>query len=164
MKHNRIRYLALSGLLTALIVVFTAWLHVPIGKGYIHVGDAFIYLAACFLPRSYGLLAAAGGAALSDCLTGFAIWAPASVLIKGLSVLCFTSKGTKLLCTRNLLAPVPACILCVGGYYLYEALLYGNFAAPLVSVPGNLLQSLCSTAIFLLCSHTWQHWKVGSGR
>lgn len=150
MKKLSVRNLALSGLLGALVLVFTAWLHIPVGNGYVHIGDAFIYLAAVLLPTPYALLTAVGGAVLADCLSGYALWAPASLVIKALTVLLFTSKGTKILQLRNLLAPVGAGVLCAGGYYLYEALLYGDYATPLLSVPGNLMQSLCSAVVFYL--------------
>lgn len=150
MKKESVKNLALSGLMGALVLLFTAWLHIPVGKGYVHIGDAFIYLAAVLLPTPYALLTAIGGAVLADCLSGYALWAPASLIIKGLTVLLFTSKKAKLLNLRNGLAPVGAGVLCAGGYYLYEALLYGDYATPLLSVPGNLLQSLCSAVVFYL--------------
>lgn len=118
MKKESVKYLALSGLLGALILLFMAWLHIPVGEGYVHIGDAFVYLGEVLLPTPYGILTAVGGAVLADCLSGYALWAPASFLIKGLSVLLFTSKGEKLLCLRNILAHVGAGILCAGGYYL----------------------------------------------
>lgn len=43
--------LAVSAMFAAMVTVTTAYLfHIPIGSngGYIHVGDAFIYLAAAF--------------------------------------------------------------------------------------------------------------------
>ena len=151
MKKESVRNLALSGLLGALILLMTAYLHIPVGKGYIHVGDAFVYLAAVLLPAPYSILTAAGAGALADLLSGYPLWAPVTFAIKGLSTLFFTAKWKeKPLCTRNSLAPVPAGILCVGGYYLYEALLYGDYATPLLSVPGNLMQSLCSGILFVL--------------
>lgn len=158
-KQNATKYLTLSGLLGALVLLFTAWLHIPVGKGYVHIGDAFIYLGAVLLPMPYGLLPAVGGAVLADCLSGFALWAPASALIKALTVLLFTAKGEKLLCLRNVLAPVGAGVLCAGGYYLYEALLYGDYATPLLSVPGNLLQSLCSALVFFLLAGVMKNRK-----
>ena len=150
MKKLSVKNLALSGLLGALVLVFTAWLHIPVGNGYVHIGDAFIYLAAVLLPTPYALLTAVGGAVLADCLSGYALWAPASLIIKALTVLLFTSKKPKLLNLRNVLAPVGAGVLCAGGYYLYEAVLYGDYATPLLSVPGNLMQSLCSAVVFFL--------------
>ncbi len=151
MKKKSVKNLALSGLLGGLILLFTAYLHIPVGKGYIHIGDAFIYLGAVLLPMPYGLIAGAGGAVLADILSGFPAWGPATFVIKGVSVLFFTTKWEKTpLCPRNLLAPLPAGLLCVGGYYLYEALVYGDFSAPLLSVPGNLIQSVSSGVIFIL--------------
>ena len=160
MKNSSVRYLTLSGILGALVLIFTAWLHIPVGNGYVHVGDAFIYLAAVVLPTPYALLTAAGAAALSDCLSGFFLWATATILIKGITVLFFTAKDKKLLCLRNFLALLPAAVLCAGGYYLYEALLYGDYATPLLSVPGNLLQSLCSSAVFVLMAAAMKNRKL----
>ncbi len=151
MNKRAVHNLAMSGLLGALVLLFTAYLHIPVGKGYIHIGDAFVYLGAVLLPQPYGLLAGAGGGGLADLLSGYPLWAPATFMIKGLSVLFFTAKWErKPLCTQNLLAPVFAGLLCVGGYYLYETLLYGDYAVPLLSVPGNLIQSLSSGVIFIL--------------
>ena len=150
MKKGSVKNLAFSGLMGALVLLFTAWLHIPVGKGYIHVGDAFIYLGAVLLPMPYGILMAVAGAALADCLSGFALWAPATIVIKALTVLFFTSKGEKLLCLRNVLAPAWAGILCAGGYYLYEFILYGDYVTPLLSIPGNLIQSVCSAMVFYL--------------
>ena len=150
MKKESIRNLALSGLMGALVLLLTYWPHIPVGNGYVHMGDTFIYLAAVLLPLPYGLAVATAGAALADCLSGFALWAPATIVIKGLTVLLFTSKSDKLLCLRNQLAPIGAGVLCAGGYYLYEAVLYGNYIAPLTSIPGNLIQSLVSGVVFYI--------------
>ncbi len=137
-----------AGVLAALVFVFTAYLHIPSVNGYVHVGDGFIYLAACLLPLPYGLFVGAGGAVLADCLTGYAIWAPGSAVIKALLVLCFCRKDKKILCGRNWIALLPAAVICVGGYYLYGSIITGNFAAPLADVPGNMMQSLCSSVLF----------------
>ena len=48
--------MAAAGLFAAMIAVMTAYIcHIPYGAngGYIHFGDALIYLAAVFLPRPY---------------------------------------------------------------------------------------------------------------
>ena len=150
MKRESIRNLCLAALLAAIIYVFTAFFHIPSHTGYTHVGDAFVYLAGALLPPWYAAAAGAVGAALSDCLTGYAIWAPGSIVIKTLTALCFTSKGGKILCARNLIALVPAFVLCAGGYYLYESLITGNFVAPLAGIPGYCTQVVLSAALYLL--------------
>lgn len=140
--------MCLAGVLAALVFVFTAYLHIPSVNGYVHIGDGFIYFAACLLPLPYGLFVGAGGAVLADCLTGYAVWAPGSAIIKALLVLCFCRKSNKILCRRNWIALLPAAVICVGGYYLYGSIITGNFAAPLADVPGNVMQSLCSSVLF----------------
>lgn len=163
MKKNRsdkIKYMCLAGIWTAVVFVFTAYLHVPSYTGYTHVGDGFIYLAASILPLPYALFVGAGGALLADCLTGYALWAPGSVVIKALIVLCFCRKSKKICGGRNLFALLPAAVLCVGGYYLYGALLAGSFAAPVTEIPGNILQSVFSSILFLLLGGALDKFKI----
>lgn len=149
-NQNRLKNMCLAGVLTALVFVFTAYLHIPSVNGYVHVGDGFIYFAACLLPLPYALFVGAGGAVLADCLTGYAVWAPGSAVIKALLVLCFCRKNSKLLCGRNWIALLPAALICVGGYYLYGSIIAGSFAAPLADVPGNIMQSVCSSVLFVV--------------
>lgn len=150
MTHKRLQHLCLAGLLTAVTFVVTAYLHIPSHTGYTHVGDAFIFLAACLLPTPYAVFVGAAGAALADCLTGFALWAPASVVIKAVTALFFTAKKPRILTARNFIALPLACVLCVGGYYGYEVLITGNFISPLAGIPGYLTQWVLSSAFFLI--------------
>lgn len=162
MKNNKIKYMCIAGVLTALVFVVTAYLHIPMYNGYIHFGDGIIYLAACLLPLPYAMAVGAGGALLSDCLTGFAIWAPASVIIKALTTLLFSSKKDTIINIRNSLVLLPAAILCAGGYYLYEALLYGNFVAPLASISSNIIQSIASSIVFVIAGIAMDKMNVKS--
>ncbi|MBQ5820253.1 MAG: TIGR04002 family protein, partial [Clostridia bacterium] len=40
-------------------------------------------------------------------------------------------------------------IICAGGYYLYESLIYSNFVAPLAGIPASLTQSVTSSILFV---------------
>ena len=155
MQGKNIKLMCIAGVFTALVFVVTAYLHIPTNNGYIHVGDGFIYLAACILPWPYAMAVGAGGALLADCLTGYAIWAPGSVIIKALTALLFSNKGKKIMSLRNCLALVPAAVVCAGGYYLYECILYGNFIAPLSGIPASLIQSLASAIVFVAIGLTF---------
>lgn len=149
MKTQKVRRMCLAGIFAAVVFVFTAYLHIPSHTGYTHVGDGFIYLAACLLPLPYAMFAGAGGALLADCLTGFAIWAPGSVVIKAVTVLFFTSKSNRIINRHNVLALLPAWVVCIGGYYLYELLITGNAVVPIAGIPGYITQSIVSGALFV---------------
>ena len=150
MKDQKIRLMCIAGIFTAIVFVFTAYLHIPSHTGYTHVGDGFIYLAACMLPLPYAMFVGACGALLADCLTGYAIWAPGSIIIKTVAVLFFSRKSARIISIRNLLALIPAWAVCIGGYYLYEALITGNFVAPLSGIPGYITQSVLSSILFVV--------------
>lgn len=150
MKDQKIRLMCIAGIFTAIVFVFTAYLHIPSHTGYTHVGDGFIYLAACMLPLPYAMFVGAGGALLADCLTGYAIWAPGSIIIKTVAVLFFSRKSARIISIRNLLALIPAWAVCIGGYYLYETLITGNFVAPLSGIPGYITQSVLSSILFVV--------------
>ena len=150
MKDQKIRLMCIAGIFTAIVFVFTAYLHIPSHTGYTHVGDGFIYLAACMLPLPYAMFVGAGGALLADCLTGYAIWAPGSIIIKTVAVLFFSRKSARIISIRNLLALIPAWAVSIGGYYLYEALITGNFVAPLSGIPGYITQSVLSSILFVV--------------
>lgn len=158
--NRRIKWMCTAGVFTAVVFVFTAYFHIPSHTGYTHVGDGFIYLAACLLPLPYAMFVGAIGALLADCLTGFAIWAPASVLIKATAVLFFSRRTPKIICAKNLLALIPAAFLCIGGYYLYEALITGSFIAPLAGIPGYITQSVLSSLLFLLVGLTFDRLHI----
>lgn len=149
MKGDKVRLMCTAGVFSALVFVVTAYLHIPTSNGYVHVGDGLIYLAACSLPRPYAMAVGAGGAFLADCLSGYAMWAPGSVVIKALTAMLFSSKGGRIVRARNITALVPAAFVCAGGYYLYEALLYGNFISPLSGIPASITQSVASSLVFV---------------
>lgn len=153
MKNTTTRRLCVTALFAAIIYVFTAYIHVPSHTGYTHVGDAFLYLAACILPAPYAAAAGAIGAGLADLLSGYGIWAPGTVIIKALTAFFFTNKKASIVNKRNLLGILPALVLCVGGYYLYEAIITANFVTPALGIPGYLTQVALSAIVYVLLGH-----------
>ena len=148
-KKYTTREFCTAALFAAIIFVATAYLQIPIPIGYAHPGDAFIFVAASLLPPPLAIIAATVGAGLADALF-FPIYIPATVVVKAVSALVFTSKKEKILCAGNVIALCLCGIFCAGGYYLYEVLLTGSFAAPIVSIPGNIGQWAVSAAIYLV--------------
>lgn len=145
------RCLTLSAMFTAMIALSTAYLfHIPMGAngGYLHFGDGFIYLAACFLPMPYALASAAIGGGLADLLSGAPIWVIPTIIIKPLTAIWFTNKGN-LLCKRNVLALVLAGLVSNLGYLVAEALFYGSWLTALATKWGGVVQSAGSAAVFV---------------
>lgn len=163
-KKN-LRALVMAALFTALISVFTAFLfHIPVPIGantaYIHFGDAFVFLAASILPSPFGIAAGAVGGFLADVFCGGLVWAPYTFLIKGLIAACFSSKKEKILCKRNYVSLFLALVITVIGYYIAEAIIYGNWVAPMLSVLGNVIQISGSSVIYILISLAFDKAKI----
>ena len=133
-----------------MVFVVTAYLHIPTYNGYVHGGDGFIFLAACILPMPYSIIVGVLGAMLADLLTGFAIWAPGSMLIKGLLAVLFCCRKDQILTKRNLLMLLPATLISTVGYYVYEGLITSNFLAALAGIPGSLIQAVASSILFVV--------------
>lgn len=144
--------MTMAGIFAALITLMTAYIcHVPVGTngGYIHFGDAFIYLAATLLPTPYALAAAAIGGGLADLLTA-PMWAPATIIIKMLIVIPFTSKSASIVNKRNVIAGIAAYLISGVGYYIAERLLFGAGAVFLVSMAQSAIQSMGSAVVFVV--------------
>lgn len=148
-KREKTRLLCISAAFAAVIYIFTAFFHIPSHTGYTHVGDAFVYLAGSLLPGPYAAAAGAVGGMLADLLGGYAMWMPGTGVIKALTALCFNARTRVIINRRNLWGIVPSFALCVGGYYLYECLITGNFIAPLGGVPGYCVQVTASAAVYV---------------
>ena len=151
--HEKMKNLTLSAMFAAVIMLMILYLfHIPVGSsgGYVHFGDAFIYLVACFLPMPYACGAAAIGAGLADVLSGSAIWAIPTMMIKPLTALWFTNKQEKLFNRHNLIGVLIAGVVSIVGYYLAEVILVGSWTAPLLTIWGNVVQAVGSGILFVV--------------
>ena len=156
--NTKIRLMTLTGAMTALTVIFTAYIfHIPVGVngGYVHFGDSVIYLAAVLLPAPYAMLVGALGGGIADLLTA-PMWAVATVIIKMLIVIPFTSKSEVLLTKRNMIAPVISFFISATGYFIAEKILFGSEVALLSALSGSLVQSGGSALFFYIGAAAFQ--------
>ena len=97
--NKTVKKISFTALFAAMVFGLTM-LHIPIGAGgYIHVGDAMIYLSGLLL-GPWAFLAASIGAAFSDLASGVATYAIPSAIIKFLISIPFVAlynKSNKLL-------------------------------------------------------------------
>ena len=151
-RPSKVGYMTMTGIMAALITIMTAYVfHIPVGVngGYVHFGDALIYLAAALLPKPYALAAAAIGGGLADLLTA-PMWTPATVIIKMLIAVAFTNKAGKIIAPRNVVATIIAYFVSGLGYFVAEYILFGSWSVFLVSMSQSLIQSGGSAVFFII--------------
>ena len=150
-RNGKIFNIVLAGLFSALIFVMTAYLpRIPTMRGYIHIGDAAVYLSASILPQPFAAVSAALGGFLADALTGYMIWAPYTLIIKACLTIAFTSSKGTIMNGRNCFAAAVAFPITIGGYYLAAILMTGSRIAPLEEVPANAIQAAGSMVLYIL--------------
>ena len=148
MKRYTTKEMTLLALLIAIVFVATYLVQIPMPfsqGGLIHVGDvAFMAIALLFGAR-IGALAGGLGMGLFDLLSPYSIWAPFTLVIRlamgwviGRISHGRASRGRNF--KKNVLALLVTLPILIGGYYVAEALIYGNWIAPLQSIGGNLGQ------------------------
>lgn len=156
-KNTSLMRLIYTAVFAALIFIATFLFKVPIGNGYYHLGDAFIYVAAVCLPLPYAMTAAALGAALADLSGGYVVYIIPTLIIKAILPLFF-SRRDKALRVRNIIAVFLAAAVTVAGYYLAEVVLGififdlsapQSFTEATITIYGNVIQSVVGAAVFL---------------
>jgi uncharacterized membrane protein len=156
--RERIIKLVFTGIMMCLIIIATMFIRVPIPftQGYVHLGDAMIFLSVLVLGWRYGAVAAGVGSALADILIGYAVWAPWTLCIKaGMAVLMgmFIARSLKkersarFFLFAEFFGMTLAGIWMCGGYYIAEAVIYGNWATPALAVPWNIGQFVVGMVI-----------------
>lgn len=151
MKNKNLIKIVMAAMFAALVTGLTFFPTIPIpGGGYVHLGDAMIYLAASFLPMPYAMAAAAIGGGLADLLSGYATYAPFTVLVKALLTVAFTYKNEKILSKRNWLAPLAGIIITPGIYFAADWILYGGIAAATPGIIWNVCQAAASMIVFYI--------------
>lgn len=141
-QTKQLAYVALG---IALVFICTSFvnLRLPIAAngGLIHLGNVPLFLFAILYGRWTGALAGGIGMALFDVVGGWFLWAPFTLVIVGLmgytvGAICEQNRSL----TAYILALAAACLIKVVGYYGAEGIIYGNWVAPMTSIPGNLVQ------------------------
>ncbi len=152
MKNKKTFNIVLTGLLAAIIFILTfinIKLPISINGGLIHLGGVGLIVASYILmPKNAGL-AAGIGMGLFDILGGYTIWAPFTFVIRFIqgyiTSKLLTKKGGK----NEIIALILSSIIAIVGYYIAEVILYGNFIAPLTSIPGEVILSVAGISIGL---------------
>lgn len=155
-RSAQIRTLTVNGISIALVFIATAFINIrlPVAAngGLIHLGNVPLFLAAAIFGRKTGVICGAFGMALFDLMSGWALWAPFTFIIVGLMGYTVGRVTENKDCSifRYLIAALLALIIKIIGYYIAEALIYGNWTAPAASIPGNVIQVGFAAVVFLI--------------
>ena len=174
MRASRWSRLVYTALFTALTTVATLVIQVPSPmSGYVNLGDALVLLSAWILGPVYGTAAAGIGSMLADLLSGYAYYAPGTLVIKCLMafvaaqvflVLKDKVKGKHF---AKVVSGLLAEIIMVVGYFGYAGLILGNGLSAALSIPGNLVQGgfgiVVSTVVYLALSQVIKMPKLLKG-
>ena len=143
-SKSNLRLIALCGIFAALVFIGTE-LKIPTAIGYMNLGDGVILIASYFLgPAAF--FPAAIGSALGDLIAGYLVYIAPTFVIKGLmgltaAIIMAKSHGKKAAgFILRFLAGIAAELIMVGGYFVFEMLMYGQEAAA-GSVVFNLIQA-----------------------
>ncbi|MEG0940650.1 MAG: ECF transporter S component [Oscillospiraceae bacterium] len=161
MANSKVRKLVWAALFTALTTVATMVIQIPSPTGgYLNAGDALVILGAFFLGPVWGALAAGLGSALADIFAGYILYAPATLIIKGLmalvaGIILRKAKDNKRVFPA-ILGSVLAEIIMIVGYFAFTATFLGVGMGALAEIPGNCVQAVfgatAGTALFFALS------------
>jgi len=145
---NNVLSISIIGIFTALNFVITYWIQIPIPAtgGYINIGDIAVMFTALLFGPIIGGIAGGLGPMLADVFSPYIIYAPATLLIKGIEGFLIGLISNPKDCEgrvsyRDIIAVLIGGILIPLGYFLYEAFILGlGVAVALVEMPGNFFQ------------------------
>jgi len=162
--NSKTQKMVLTALLMGVIMVSILFIRIPIPftQGYVHPGDAMIFLSVLILGYKYGAAAGALGGMLGDLIGGFAMWAPWTFVIKGVMaylmgvIIEIASKKGHLTGGMKVAVEIGGMTVAgafmVAGYYAAEGIMYGNWVTAALGIPWNIGQAAAGAVIAVIIS------------
>ncbi|MCQ2487357.1 MAG: ECF transporter S component [Clostridia bacterium] len=155
--------LALTAVFSALVFIFTFFVKIPVGPGYIHIGDSIIYLFACLVGGPWAMAAGALGATLADLVGGYAIYAPFTAISKPLIAIPLMlaakhSENGKIITVRTVVATLIAALITALSYFIADLVIARAYA--FADIPRSFVQSGASTIAFIIFGLALQKVKI----
>lgn len=144
----KIKKIAFLGLFMALLVIATTIFRFPVPTFnlYFNLGEGVIYLVALIFGGPAGAIVGGVGSGLSDILGGYPVWAPITLLIKGIEGYIVGMLAKKM---KPYMAVATGAVFMMLGYATAAGLLYGTGAVP-VELAGDFVQVFAGGIIALL--------------
>ena len=154
--NRKVLNMVYAAVFAAMIFALTRFIQIPVpgGAGYLHFGDAMIYIVASTLGGPWALLASALGAAIADLSSGnAAVYAPISAIVKVLIALPFVFVNKK---SEKILTPLTICLTIPSGVITVLV----NKAYAVADIPMNIVQAVGSAIIFAVISAAFDAAKL----
>ena len=140
-----------TGLFTTLCLIATL-IHIPsfFTLGYVNLGDGFVIASGFLLGPFSGAIAGGIGSMLADFALGYSIYAPGTLVIKGLmgflagiSVKIFLKiKNKKGFLFLKIITAILAELIMVAGYIFYESYILGFGLVAFGHIFGDICQAV----------------------
>lgn len=139
---------AMAAAFAAATAVATMVVAIPVGIGVLNFGEIVIYTAAFLFGGVVGGLAGGVGAAAADVLLGYGVFAPITLVAKGLEGFVVGQLAGKSAKSRAVAVALGAPFMIVS-YFLAVAYLEGVPAAVAQELPIDVLQAAVGFAVAL---------------
>jgi uncharacterized membrane protein len=153
--------IAYTALMTALVLVSTAFLGVNMGTTYTNLGDTMIFVTAALFGPLPALIAGGLGSFFADMIV-FPLTMWYTLVIKGLEglicglVIALFKKlrqNSRFAPLWTFFAMLAAGLFMIAGYFVAESALYGTRAAAVFALSANAVQAALSIALAMILVH-----------
>lgn len=148
---EKILVIVYTGLAIAMVTLATAIIKIPApANGYVNFGDIFIFVTAAIIGKRTALIAGGVGSAISDILSPYAVYAPGTLVIKGIEgLICALifrrNKNGKIKVITLIIGAFTGAAWMVLGYFLYDYFMFG-YATAAADILSNIIQGTVSAA------------------
>lgn len=155
-SHARTFDLIITSMLIALVFVATVLLNIKLpitaNGGLVHLGTAVLFISSILFGPQKGAIAGAVGMGLFDLMGPWILWAPITLLARGLQgyivgKIAWSKARNGSSLALNLIATIVSIPFMLGVYYLGEAIIFKSWIVPAASIPGNIVQNVVGLCI-----------------
>lgn len=141
-------------LMIAMVFAVTYVIQVPMPwaqGGLVHIGDIVLFAIALIFGKKKAAVAGGFGMMLFDILSSYTVWAPFTLIVRFMmgyvaGTIAFSDNAEGNNFVKNVIAIIATLPILIGGYYIAEGIIYGNWITPVNSIPGNIGQFVIGLA------------------
>lgn len=138
--------IAMSAVFAAATAVGTMFITIPVGPGVFNVGEIVIYTAAFLFGGLVAGVAGGVGAAGADVLLGYSMWAPITLVVKGVEGFVVGQLAGESFRSKAIAVSLGAPFMIVG-YFIAAYFLVGPPYAIGSELPMDIVQALVGFAV-----------------